>query len=168
MIRYLKFLALPAACLFASCAGNSDSASLVPVGVKASSRTGQAVTAQVAGGTADSVLLANVSDENFKQALETSLVESGLFRSKGGGGYQLGALITSVQQPLAGLSMTVSMEVSYTLRKNGSLLWSQNIRSSYTAPIGEAFSGAVRVRKATEGASRENIRLLIEALDRKL
>ena len=168
MNRSFHIFALAAAsCLFVSCAGNTDSASLVPPGIQASSRTGQAISAQVSGGSPDNPLLANISDEKFKQALETSLVNSGLFRSKGSGGYELGAFITSIRQPIVGLSMTVHMEVSYNLRKGGAVVWSKNIKSSYTAPMGDAFVGAVRLRKATEGASRENITLLIRALDEK-
>lgn len=165
---YSLFALAAASCLFVSCAGKMDTESLIPVGTKASSRTGQTITAQVKGGSPDSTVLATISDERFKQALETSLVNSGLFRAPGSGGYEISAFITSINQPLAGISMTTSMEVNYTLRKGGAFIWSKDIKSSYTAPMGEAFVGAVRVRKSTEGASRENINLLIRALDEKL
>ncbi len=154
-------------CLLVSCAGSMDTAALVPANATAAHRTNQPVRAVVSGGGARSSVLANVSDEDFKQALESSLVKSGMFKSAGGGGYQIEAFITSVEQPLVGISMRVSMEVSYALKRNGSIIWRKSIKSTYTAPLGEAFVGAVRVRKATEGAARENITALIHALDEK-
>ncbi len=141
---------------------------MMPTNATASSRTGLPVTAIVTGGTPRSEVLANVTNEDFKEALETSLVKSGLFKSAGSGGYRVEAFITSIKQPMVGISMTVGMEVSYVLKKGGSTVWTKSIKSSYTAPMGEAFVGAVRVRKATEGASRENIAELIRSLDQKL
>jgi hypothetical protein len=154
-------------CLLVSCAGSMDTAALVPANVTASHHTGRSVNAVVSGGGARSKVLANISDEDFKQALESSLVKSGMFTSMGSGGYQIEAFITSVQQPLMGVSMRVNMEVSYAMRRNGAVIWRKSIKSTYSAPMGEAFVGAVRVRKATEGAARENIATLIHSLDEK-
>lgn len=152
-------------CLLPSCAGRMDRDTLVAGNTTSSFRTGAAVTANVNGGNPASAVLANVSNEDFKYALETSLVKSGMFRSVGSGGYQIEALITSIDQPLAGISMTVKMEVSYAVKKGGAVTWRKNINSSYTAPATAAFVGAERLRKATEGAARENINLLIRELE---
>lgn len=154
-------------CLLASCAGNIDTAALVSAHTPASHRTGQPVIALVSGGGSGSAIISPVSNEDFKHALETSLVQSGMFKSAGGGGYQIEAFITSVEQPAIGISMRVNMEVSYTLKRGESVIWRKNIKSTYNAPFGEAFVGVVRVRKATEGAARENIASLIRALDEK-
>ncbi len=145
-----------------------DTADLLPANATASHHTGQAVSAIVSGGSARSSIMANVSNEDFKQALESSLVKSGLFTRVGSGGYQIEAVIISVEQPLVGISMRVNMEVSYAVRRSGSSIWRKSIKSTYNAPLGEAFVGAVRVRKATEGAARENIASLIKALDEKM
>jgi len=173
MNRSIRSLTLAAAsgfltCFFVSCAGSTDTTAMMPVNATASSRTGLPVTAVVTGGTPRSEVLANVTNEDFKEALETSLVKSGLFKNTGSGGYRIEAFITSIKQPMVGISMTVGMEVSYALKKGGSTVWTKSIKSSYTAPMGEAFVGAVRVRKATEGAARENISELIRTLDQKL
>ncbi len=157
----LSIIALP------NCAGNATSAAITPAGVQAKSNIGKMVTARVSGGTPDSGIAATISDESFKTAIESSLVKSGLFRSIGSNDYELSAFIVTIKQPIAGLSMTVSMEVSYNLRKAGSLIWADTISSTYKAPLGDAFVGAVRLRKATEGAARENIRKLVVALDEK-
>lgn len=155
-------------CLLASCAGSADTSAMTPASVSASSRTGAPVQAAVSGGTPRSKVLANITNEDFKEALESSLVGSGMFKSAGSGGYQIDAFIASVDQPAMGFSMRVDMEVNYTLRRSGATVWRKSIKSTYVAPVGEAFVGAVRVRKATEGAARENIAILVRSLDEKL
>ena len=154
-------------CILPSCAGHMDRDTLVAGGATSSYRTGAPVTANVNGGSPASSVLANVSNEDFKYALETSLVKSGMFRSVGRGGYQIEALITSIDQPMVGISMTVDMEVSYAVKKAGAVIWRKNITSSYTAPATAAFVGAERMRKATEGAARENINSLIRELEKR-
>lgn len=61
--------------------------------------------------------------------------------------------------------MRVNMDVSYNLRRGGASVWRKTIRSTYEAPTSEAFVGATRLRKATEGAARENITALIRELN---
>jgi len=155
------------ACLLASCAGSIDTAALLPAHAPAMHRTGQPVIALVSGGGPGSAIISPISNEDFKRALESSLVQSGMFKNTGGGGYQIEAFITSVEQPAIGISMRVNMDVSYAMRRNGSVIWRKRIKSTYSAPLGEAFVGVVRVRKATEGAARENIATLIRSLDEK-
>lgn len=164
----LSALAGASCCLFVSCAGSTDTAAMKPASVSASSRTGLPVQAVVTGGTPRSKVLANITNEDFKEALESSLVCSGMFKNAGGGGYQIDAFIASIDQPAMGFSMRVNLEVNYLLRRNGALVWRKSIRSTYEAPTGEAFVGAVRLRKATEGAVRENITILVRSLDEKL
>lgn len=171
MKKYVRSIAVPlvgiSCCFLVSCAGSMDTAALKPAGASARNHTGAPVQAIVTGGAARSTVLANISNEDFKDALESSLVKSGMFKGAGGGGYQLYTTIGSIEQPLAGISMRVSMSVDYTLRRGGAVVWKKNIKSTYVAPLGEALVGAVRVRKATEGAARENIATLIRELDEK-
>jgi hypothetical protein len=153
------------ACLLTGC-GSAKPDAMIPVAVTASQRSGKAILAQVAGGSEMTPIGGpGITDEEFKLALESSLVKSGLFQSAGPGGYQLEAFIADIDQPVMGFSMRVNMDVSYTLRRGGSTVWRKSIRSTYVAATGEAFAGALRLRKATEGAARENITALIRALD---
>lgn len=140
-------------------------AALVPANVSVSRRTAQPLSAAVTGGATASNVFALISNEEFKQALESSLVKSGMFTNNREGGYRLDVAIVSVEQPLVGISMRVNMEVNYILSRGNSTKWRRNIKSSYSAPIGEALVGAVRVRKATQGAVRENISSLVHALE---
>lgn len=155
-----------AAGLTSSCITTSHSDAMKPVAVSASRGTGQPVRVSVAGGSETTPIGGpGITDEGFKGALEDSLVQSGLFSKAGGGGYVLTAYIAGIEQPVAGFSMRVNLEVSYTLSRGGSVVWKKNIRTPYVAPVGEAFAGWVRLRKATEGAARENIGALIRSLD---
>lgn len=171
MQKHLKSTLLSAACLasafLVSCAGNMNSTALVPPYKAVSHHTGKPISVGVMGGSVKSDIAANISNEDFKQALETSLVRSDMFKSVGSGGYQLVASINSVEQPMFGISMRVKMKVSYELSRGSSMIWRKEIESSYTAKAGEALVGAVRLRKATEGVARENIAQLIESLDQK-
>lgn len=152
-------------CLLVGC-GSAKPDAMMPVAVTASHRSGKSILAQVVGGSETTPMGGSgITNEEFKLALETSLVKSGLFTSAGPGGYQLEAFIADIDQPVMGFSMRVNMDVSYTLRRGGSIVWRKSIRSTYEAATSEAFAGALRLRKATEGAARENIVALIRALD---
>ena len=95
------------------------------------------------------------------QALRESIEKSGLFSriSTGASRYKLAAFIGRVEQPSFGFSMTVTMEVSYSLTDTQSdrSVWTQNVVSTHTTPAGEAFAGVTRLRLATEGAAKDNI-----------
>jgi hypothetical protein len=153
------------ACLLTGC-GSAKPDAMMPVAVTAAHRSGKAILAQVVGGSETTPMGGSgITNEEFKLALESSLVKSGLFSNAGPGGYQLEAFIADIDQPVIGFSMRVNLDVSYTLRRGGSTIWRKSIRSTYVAATGEAFAGALRLRKATEGAARENIASLIRALD---
>ncbi len=155
-----------AAGLSSSCISSSHSDAMKAVAVSASRATGQPVRVSVAGGSETTPIGGpGITDEGFKDALEGSLVQSGLFSKTGGGGYTLTAYIAGIEQPVVGFSMRVNLEVSYTLSRGGSVVWKKNIRPPYVAPVGEALAGWVGLRKATEGAARENISALIRSLD---
>lgn len=167
-VLILPALAGLSCCLFTSCGGSAVTEAMKPAGVSASSRTGLPVQTVVTGGTPRAKIVVNITNEDFKEALESSLIRSGMFKGTGGGGYQIDAFIASIDQPAMGFSMRVNLEVNYVLRRNGAVVWRKSIQSTYEAPTGEAFAGSVRLRKATEGAVRENITILVRSLDEKL
>ena len=99
----------------------------------------------------------------FKGALIISLQNSNLFtyaNSDDNADYRLDVLLMIQDQPAFGLNMTVTLLARYTIidESSGDVVWTKDINSSYTATVGDAFVGAVRVNKANEGAVRENIR----------
>ena len=153
---------LVAASLLSGCATASKSDAMVAKPVAVTHASSSDVSVAVAGGKDTTKMGASqISDDAFAQALRDSISQSGLFKSvaASGGRYKLSAFIGKVDQPMMGFSMTVKMEVSYTLvdTTSGKAVWSKNIASEHTAKASEAFAGVTRLRLANEGAARDNI-----------
>lgn len=128
------------------------------------------ISVAVSGGKETSKMGASqISDEAFATALRGSIEEAGLFRnvSTEGARYHLTGFIGKVDQPMMGFSLTVKMEVSYTLKdtQSGTAVWTKDIESEYTAKASAAFAGVERLRLANEGAARENIRQAVTELE---
>jgi hypothetical protein len=156
-----------AAPLLAGCSGNADVRDMMPPQAVASHRTGQPVQAAVINGTARHGVLPNIESEDFREALERSLVRSGKFSEVAGGGFRVEAFITSVHPARVGDKLRVTLEVRYALRRRTLVVWRKSIRSSYEVPIYEVHSDQVRVRDATKGAARENIAMLVRLMDKQ-
>jgi hypothetical protein len=153
---------LVAASLLSGCATASKADAMVAKPVAVTHASSSDVSVTVAGGQDTSKMGASqISDDAFAQALRDSITQSGLFKAVAatGGRYKLSAFIGKVDQPTLGFSMTVKMEVSYTLvdTTSGKAVWSKNIASEHTAKASEAFAGVTRLRLANEGAARDNI-----------
>lgn len=150
--------------LLASCSATTAPSQMAAPSVQISGRTSEKVSVFVSGGEPGPL---KISDEGFAEALRSSIQSSGVFGGVSDQGpYRLEAFIGTLSQPMMGFSMTVDMKVSYTLRKGGSTVWQRTIDSTHTATPGEAFVGVTRLRMATEGAARENIRQALQALSR--
>ena len=128
------------------------------------------VAVAVMGGRDTSAMwTSQIADVDFAQALLQSVEQSGLFvqaPKDGSAKYLLQAFIVKINQPMIGLSMTVSMEVDYALARTEpkQVLWQKAVSSTYTAPLSEAFVGVTRLRLANEGAARENIEQAIQEM----
>ena len=153
---------LVAASVLSGCATASKPDAMVAKPVAVTHASSSDVSVTVAGGQDTSKMGASqISDDAFAQALRDSITQSGLFKAVAvtGGRYKLSAFIGKVDQPMMGFSMTVKMEVSYTLvdTTSGKAVWSKNIASEHTAKASEAFAGVTRLRLANEGAAKDNI-----------
>ena len=155
------------ASLLAGCSGNADVRDMMPAQAVASHRTGQPVQAAVINGTARDGVLPNIENEDFREALERSLVRSGKFSEVGGGGFRVEAFITSIHPERVDDKLRVTLEVRYALRRRTLVVWRKSIRSSCEVPIYEMHSDEIRVRDATKGAARENIAMLVRLLDKQ-
>ena len=107
----------------------------------------------------------NVSNQDFKTALEQSLQLNTMLattRAK----YNIAVTLDGLKQPLIGLDMTVTATVHYVVVANGGgkPIFDQVITSPYTANFSDAFVGMERLRLANEGAIRTNITNFITAL----
>lgn len=113
-------------------------------------------------------VLSKIWDGEFRAALEQSLMSSGLltpqsFNAK----YLLEAELVQAHFSRIRISdFSVTMTVDYRLKEasTGTLVWQYAISTPYTAKSSEAFIGAVRLRLANEGATRANIKELIDTL----
>lgn len=150
------------ACLLAGCATGARPEAMVAEKVAIAHPSSSDVSIVVSGGKATSSTGASqISDDAFAQALRDSITSSGLFSAitANGGRYKLTAFIGKVDQPMMGFSLTVKMEVSYTLADTQSnrSVWSKNVASEYTAKVSDAFAAVERLRLANEGAAKANI-----------
>jgi hypothetical protein len=119
---------------------------------------------EVSGGYA-SINTSQISNDDFKKALENSLLIAGLKTQPANANYRLNAKMIKLKQPLIGIDATVSYTVNYILiSKHNNIIYNKNISSSYTAKFSEALMAAERLRLANEGAARENIKKLIDDL----
>jgi hypothetical protein len=113
--------------------------------------------------------VSQISDADFREALRQSILKSALFSQvldDNSGRYRLGAYIGALTQPLMGMSLTVDLEVSYTLvdSTTGKAVWQQSIATSYTATGSDSIVAATRLRLANEAAARKNIEAAIAAM----
>lgn len=163
---------IAAALLLAACAsGARTGAMTVPVSgdtlISASSPAYNAIdVGTVSGGRETSPLWkSEVSNENFRQALQQSL-ELHAMAGMGHGRYMLNAQLLDLDQPIIGFNSTVTAKVRYTLMSasDQSTKFDETIETPYTATLSDAFVGVERLRLANEGAIRENISAAITKL----
>ena len=127
------------------------------------------VVAVLRAHTTPAMLLPRITSEDFTQALRQSIEHSGLFaqaKKDGQASYELQASIAQVDQPMFASSMTVSMDVSYTLARMQprQVVWEKVVTSTYTVPFDVSFVAATRALLAAEGAARANIEQAIQEM----
>jgi hypothetical protein len=114
-------------------------------------------------------LTGQITNPEFAKAVESSLVASKVFTrlvQLQDAVYRLDVVVDDLRQPPGGFNMTTEMTVLWSLSRvdTQETVWQALVASRHTADVGEAFAGAVRLRKATEGAARDNIRQALELL----
>jgi hypothetical protein len=107
----------------------------------------------------------NVSDANFRTALEQAL----LLHTMAAGDpahFILNAELISLDQPFMGFDMTVTAKVRYRLlvQRSQQVLLEEVVNTPYTAKLGDSLLGSERLRLANEGAMRENIAAFVQKL----
>lgn len=169
-----RILTLPMAALMligallTGCATPSKPEAMVAALATPVHRSKQSVAVQVQGGKATSSAGASqISSDDFARALRESIQKAGLFASVADGGaarYRLDAFIGQLDQPMFGFSLTVKLEVEYTLvdTQSNQSVWRKSVVGEHTAGASEAFAATTRLRLANEGAARQNIQKMIE------
>ena len=152
------------------CASSAKPEAMISVPASAVHQSASDVVVTAIGGKETSAMfISQISNEDFAFALRDSFEKAGLFKkalASGPARYALDAFIVQLNQPMFGASMTVSMEVSYTLSRTEpkEVILKKGISSTYTAAFGEAFVGATRLQMANEGAARKNIEHVIQEI----
>ena len=105
-----------------------------------------------------------ISNEDFRNALEKTLSNQGLLSDNGK--YKLEALIIGVDQPWFGLDLVVNTSVQYMLtnKQNGTVVMEKTIVQDAKATIGDSLYAVERLRLANENSARSNIEKFLEAL----
>lgn len=129
---------------------------------------GNIAIGDVAGGSSTNPLwVSKVGSAEFERAIEASLRGVGMLQpNRQAGNYRLIADLQKVDQPMIGLSFTVTSTVQYSLveRISGRTIFNERISTPFTAGISDAFVGTERLKLANEGSIRVNIERLIERL----
>jgi len=122
-------------------------------------------------GKKDKIILFDVTTDELSKIVEDGLNHSKLFTSvstaeKAGAYYTLSAKILGEPVDTIAGGSTVSLYVRYRLTRNdtGARVFDKRIQSVYTAP--DTSSGLTRMRLAYEGATRENVKKLLEELSK--
>lgn len=108
-----------------------------------------------------------VEEGLFREALQQSLVATGLLATDRPPAYIVDVVLIDTDQPIFGVDFTVTSIIDYSIRpaQGDGTLFRQRITAPYTAKFSDAFVGGERARLANEGSMRANIeKFLGEAL----
>ncbi len=113
-----------------------------------------------------------VSDEDLAQAISDSLKATGLFRgvvSVDQSDYILNATIVSIDQPVMGFTMSVGIEIIWSITPRGQTkpVWEKSVSSREQKTTGDAFAGVKRLQLATEAATKANIQKALTELSKQ-
>lgn len=132
-------------------------------------RTAVAVRDVTGGQDTNPLWMSSVGSAEFERALEGSLRAAGLLsENRQGSRFFLTAHLQKLDRPFAGLDMTVTAHVAYTLteRASGRDVYDSVLVTPYTARVSDALLAVERLKLANEGAIRASIARLVEELTR--
>lgn len=120
----------------------------------------------VVGGAESTFLTgAQVSNESFRRALESSLDLTTIL-GEPTSPLVVDAAIESFEQPVITLSFTVTSTISYRVRstRTGAVVWQDRVVAQHTTKFQESLVRSERFRIANEGSARANIAEFIRRL----
>jgi len=160
MNRLAIFTFIFLAALVSGCASPVKPTAMAPLDYKPEKIQPFSVSVAVDDGQKASAF--QVSNESLQKAIEETILKTHAFKQllKGkDADYELSATVVTLSQPVLGFSMTVKIDIAWTLKKlsDDTLVWRKLINSVHTAGAGRAFVSTVRLRMATESAVKNNI-----------
>src|SRR3712207_754039 len=158
--------------LLSACAGAARPDLMVPAaGTITAASAGQPgykavrVGEVVGGGDTNPMWMSNISAQEFKSALQSSLRAANyLTDAAPGAGYEVTAELINIDRPMVGFDLTVNSTVAYGVKSlpAGQEVFRKTIAAAGTATMGDALIGTERVRIALEDSVKENIRKFID------
>ncbi len=122
------------------------------------------VTSVTGGSATNALWMPDVSSEVFQNALTQSLKNYNLIGTDGKA-LKIDATLEKLDQPFAGLDMTVTASVLYKISTpDNKQVAEHRVVTPYTANFSDAFVATERLRMANEGAIRANIERFIATL----
>lgn len=163
---------LAATLMLTACATASQPGAMVPAISAQSIVTPQSKlfesvsVGDIGGGKNTSPLwTSQVSNEDFGEALRQSFAAHAML-STDTGDYRLDAELVKLKQPFAGVDMSVTSDVKYTLTNvgTGAVVFDQVVSEKYTAKFGDSLVAVKRLQLANEGSIKSNIAALIKMM----
>lgn len=152
------------------CASSANKEAMVASNVQIAKKHDRTVAVRTGGGSDTGAMdSSNISDPDFKAAIESSIIETKVFKSVVQGkdsDYDLAVSIIKLEKPAFGLTFTVNMEATWVLVKQSdkSVAMKKSIQSSSTATFGDSAVAITRLRLAVEGAAKQNIEQGLQAI----
>ena len=163
-VRLAALLLLLWTSLLGGCATPAVSKAMIPETASIEKTHPYSVNVEVTGGRAtEPTGSPQIANEAFDEAITETLINAKTFakvQNDKAGNYELSVIIFNVQQPSSGATASVTMETGWTLtnRLTGKIVWQQALRSTYTASSDSDITFVGRLKKATEGAAKDNIK----------
>jgi hypothetical protein len=165
-IRIAALALLACAGLLGGCATPAASEAMIPETASAEKTHPYSVNVDVTGGRAtEPIGQPQIANEAFTEAITETLIKTKTFakvKETKAGNYRLSVIIFNVQQPSSssGGSASVTMETGWTLTNllTGEIVWQKALRSTYTAASNSELTFTGRLKRAMEGAAKDNIK----------
>ncbi len=163
-IRLAALVLLAWTSLLGGCATPAVSEAMIPETASIEKTHPYSVNVEVTGGRAtEPTGTPQIANDAFDEAITETLIKAKTFakvQDDKAGNYELNVIIFNVQQPTSGATASVTMETGWTLtnRLTGEIVWQQALRSTYTASNDSDITFIGRLKKATEGAAKDNIK----------
>ena len=157
-------LLLACALILLACSSPASREGMKPASLPVGKQYPYDVSVQTTGGAETGALdSSNISNADFKAAIESAIIENRLFKGivqgSDGSDYELNVSIISLSKPSIGFTFTVEMETVWSLIKTDDrrVVLRKGIISTGVATTHDATVAVARLRLAVEAAARDNI-----------
>lgn len=167
-------VALSLCLLLTACASTPTQVNLVPQGISRSVKAPldmqvKTISVIIADPSAQSgkVMLDATFPPVWRDAIQTSLDQAGLFNDDGSRNVTIFTKIKRFEFNPTGFSNTVDVDAVYTVvdRKTGETLFEKQVVTTASNSASKTFNASVRVINLWNQATQENISQFVEALD---